>query len=104
MDGGDYNIPFTFCKKGGDNNMNIHERSSMYYLLFISDDGVIREKELANFYVRFVGISPEAVESLAKYAMEQMTDVSLDGPRCEKTYLQGFRRSEIQTSLLSYRD
>ena len=27
--------------------------------------------------MRFVGISPEAVESLAKYAMEQMTDVSL---------------------------
>ena len=26
------------------------------------------------------------------------------GPCREKTYLQGFRQSEIQTSLLSYRD
>ena len=41
-----------------------------------SDDGIIREKELANFYVRFVGISQDSVDSLAKYAMEQMTDVS----------------------------
>ena len=43
---------------------------------YILDDGIIREKELANFYVRFIGISKDSVESLAKYAMEQMTDVS----------------------------
>ena len=40
--------------------------------------------------MRFVGISPEAVESLAKYAMEQMTDVSLNGPFFEKNLSSGF--------------
>ena len=44
--------------------------------MYLTDDGVIREKELANFYVRFVGISNESADSLSKYAMEQMTDVS----------------------------
>ena len=33
-----------------------------------------------------------------------MLHSSLIGPRREKTCLRGFRQSEIQTSLLSYRD
>ena len=32
------------------------------------------------------------------------TEVDIYGPCCEKPCLRGFRQSEIQTSLLSYRD
>ena len=35
---------------------------------------------------------------------DKLTPKYIYGPRREKTSLQGFRQSEIQTSLLSYRD
>ena len=34
----------------------------------------------------------------------QVVQVQLIGPPREKTYLRDFRQSQIQTSLLSYRD
>ena len=43
---------------------------------------------------------PSDFSSIFDWSVEQ----SISGPRREKTCLRGFRQSEIQTNLLSYRD
>ncbi|XP_045165866.1 sarcoplasmic calcium-binding proteins I, III, and IV-like [Mercenaria mercenaria] len=47
---------------------------SLFRIIDKNHDGKIDEKELANFYVKFVGIPEENVKLLASFAMEQMTD------------------------------
>ncbi|KAL4226075.1 hypothetical protein ACF0H5_014063 [Mactra antiquata] len=47
---------------------------SLFRIIDKKHDNVIDEKELADFYMKFVGIPKENVDSLATYAMEQMTD------------------------------
>ena len=49
--------------------------------------------------------SDMSFENVNRRRMDGRTpDVSIYGPRREKTYLQGFREIEFQTCLLSYRD
>lgn len=45
--------------------------------LCLSEDNKIDEKELSEFYMNFIGIPEDNVKSLVRYAMDQMTDVSL---------------------------
>ena len=48
-------------------------------------------------------VDPEKAIRIGGY-ISHTVDVLKFGPRHEKTCLRGFRQSEIQTSLLSYRD
>ncbi|XP_052779032.1 sarcoplasmic calcium-binding proteins II, V, VI, and VII-like [Mya arenaria] len=47
---------------------------SLFRIIDKNEDGKIDHKELANFYVQFVGIAQGNVDDLVDYAMEQMTD------------------------------
>lgn len=46
----------------------------LFRIIDKNHDGKIDEKELSNFYMKFVGIPETNVTSLTAYAMEQMTD------------------------------
>ena len=46
------------------------------YVLWFSDDQVISERELRDFYKNFVGIKETELDELAKASFAHMTDVS----------------------------
>ena len=50
------------------------------------------------------GLGTYLIPVLVNDNFDKVSDPFLCGPRREKTCLRGFRQSEIQTSLLSYRD